>query len=48
MLLFEFVPSLVLIVCMVVGLWLVAIDRQSRQRPIDEQTTLMRLPRRRS
>ncbi len=48
MLFFELFPSFVLIVCMLVGLWLVAMDRQARQRPIEDQTTQLSLRRPRS
>jgi hypothetical protein len=48
MLLFELFPAFVLAVCVPVAIWLLAMDRQARQRPIEEQTTRIRPLRRRS
>jgi hypothetical protein len=48
MLLFELFPAFVLLGCIPVGVWLVSMDRRARRRPIEEQTTHVRLPRRRS
>jgi hypothetical protein len=48
MLFFELFPAFLLAVCIPVGIWLLAIDRKARQRPIEEQTTQLRPLRRRS
>jgi hypothetical protein len=48
MLLFELFPAFLLTICIPVGIWLLAIDRQARRRPIEEQTTQIRPLRRRS
>jgi len=43
MLFFELVPAFFMVLLIPVGIWLVAMDRQSRQRPIEEQTTGVRI-----
>jgi hypothetical protein len=48
MLFFELFPAFMLLLCIPVGVWLVAMDRQARQRPIEEQTTQLHVLRRRS
>jgi hypothetical protein len=49
MLFFELFPAFMLLVCILVGVWLVAMDRAARrQRPIEEQTTHLIAVRRRS
>jgi hypothetical protein len=48
MLLFEFFPALIMLVTIPVVIWLVAMDRQARQRPIEEQTTRIQALRPRS
>jgi hypothetical protein len=45
MLFFELFPAFMMLVTIPVVIWLVAMDRQSRQRPIEDQTTQIR-PRR--
>jgi hypothetical protein len=47
MLFFELFPAFMLLLCIPVGIWLVVMDRQSRQRPIEEQTTQLQTVRRR-
>jgi hypothetical protein len=42
MLFFELFPALMMLVTIPVVIWLVAMDRQARQRPIEEQTTRIR------
>jgi len=42
MLFFEFFPAFMMLVTIPVVIWLVAMDRQARQRPIEEQTTRIR------
>jgi hypothetical protein len=49
MLFFELFPAFMLLVCIPVVVWLVVMDRAARrQRPIEEQTTHIRIVRRRS
>lgn len=48
MLFFELFPAFVLIMLVPIGIWLVAMDRQARQQPIEDQTTQVRPVRRRS
>ena len=48
MLFFELFPAFMMLVTIPVVIWLVAMDRQARQRPIEEQTTQIRPLRRRS
>ena len=48
MLFFEFFPALIMVLLVPIGIWLVAMDRQARQRPIEEQTTHVRIERHRS
>jgi hypothetical protein len=47
MLFFELFPAFMMLVTIPVVIWLVAMDRQARQRPIEEQTTQIRPLRRR-
>jgi hypothetical protein len=47
MLFFELFPAFMLLVCIPVAVWLVAMDRQSRRRPIEDQTTRISPVRRR-
>ena len=42
MLFFELFPAFMMLVTIPVVIWLVAMDRQARQRPIEEQTTRIR------
>ena len=42
MLFFELFPAFMLLLCIPVGVWLVVMDRQARQRPLSEQTTQIR------
>ena len=42
MLFFELFPALMMLVTIPVVIWLVAMDRQARQRPLEEQTTRIR------
>jgi hypothetical protein len=42
MLFFELFPAFMMLVTIPVVIWLVAMDRQARQRPIEEQTTQIR------
>ena len=42
MLFFELFPAFIMLVTIPVVIWLVAMDRQARQRPIEEQTTRIR------
>ena len=47
MLFFEFFPAFMMLLCIPVGIWLIAMDRQSRhERPIEEQTTRLQTVRR--
>jgi hypothetical protein len=39
MLFFELFPAFMLLLCVSVGIWLITMDRQARQRPIEDQTT---------
>jgi hypothetical protein len=48
MLFFELFPAFILLVSVPIVIWLVALDRRARQRPIDEQTTQFIPVRRRS
>jgi len=48
MLFFEFFPAFMMLLCIPVGIWLVTMDRQARQRPIEEQTTRLQAIRPRS
>ena len=49
MLFFELFPAFMMLVCIPVGVWLVAMDRAARRpRPIEEQTTHVRIVRHRS
>jgi hypothetical protein len=48
MLFFELFPAFLMLVLIPVGIWLVAMDRQARRRPIEEQTTHLRIVRHRS
>ena len=48
MLLFELFPAFMLIVCVPIGIWLVAMDRQARRQPATEQSGEWRRPRPRS
>jgi hypothetical protein len=48
MLFFELFPAFMLLLCIPVGVWLVAMDRQARRRPIEEQTTQVNAAGRRS
>ena len=43
MLFFELLPALFMVLLIPVGIRLVVMDRQSRQRPIEEQTTHVRI-----
>ncbi len=43
MLFFEFFPAFMMLVSIPIVMWLVAMDRQSRRRPIEEQTTHVRI-----
>ena len=42
MLFFELFPAFIMLVIIPVAIWLVAMDRQARQRPIEDQTTRIR------
>jgi hypothetical protein len=42
MLFFELFPAFMLLVSAPVVIWLIAMDRQARRRPIEEQTTQIR------
>jgi hypothetical protein len=42
MLFFELFPAFMMLVTIPVVIWLAAMDRQARQRPIEEQTTRIR------
>jgi hypothetical protein len=42
MLFFELFPAFMMLMTIPVVIWLVAMDRQARQRPIEEQTTRIR------
>ena len=42
MLFFELFPAFMLLVSAPVVIWLIAMDRQARNRPIEEQTTRIR------
>jgi hypothetical protein len=47
MLFFELFPVLLCLLCVPVGIWLVAMDRRARQRPVAERTTAVKPIRRR-
>jgi hypothetical protein len=47
MLFFELFPAFMLLLCIPVGVWLVAMEHRARQRPAAEQTTRIRPLRRR-
>jgi hypothetical protein len=48
MLFLELFPAFMLIVCILVGVWLVAMDRQARRQPATERSGEWRRPRTRS
>jgi hypothetical protein len=48
MLFFELFPMFLTLLLVPIGIWLVAMDRQSRRRPVAEQTTQVRRLRHRS
>jgi hypothetical protein len=48
MLFFELFPVALTFVLLPVGIWLVAMDRQARAKPVAEQTTQLRRMRPRS
>jgi hypothetical protein len=49
MLFFEFFPAFMTLVCIPVGIWLLTMDRAARRaKPIEEQTTHIRIVPRRS
>jgi hypothetical protein len=48
MLFFELFPAFMLFVCLPVGVWLVAMDRQARRQPATEQSGEWRRPQLRS
>jgi hypothetical protein len=48
MLFFELFPALMAIICVPIGIWLVAMERQARRQPATERSGEWRRPRPRS